>query len=84
MHDHIYKKTYLGHSTVNNKVTSINKATLVTGQENNCMSLFNGLTETTGGEVHLTTETLGLVVAQPVLQERGAITISNRLTDQRH
>lgn len=37
------------------------------------MSLLNGFTKATGGEVHLPTEPLGLVITQPVLQKRGAI-----------
>lgn len=37
------------------------------------MRLLDGLSETTRGEVHFTAETLGLVVSQPVLEERGAV-----------
>lgn len=41
------------------------------------MGLLDGLTKTAGGEVNLTTETLGLVVTEPVLEKGGAIGVSN-------
>lgn len=59
--------TYLAQTTVNNKVGTIDEAALITGKENNGMCLLDGLAETTTGEVDLTTETLGVVVAEPVL-----------------
>jgi len=68
--------TYLGHATVNNEVSSVDKAALVAGKEDDGVGLLDGLTETAGGEVNLTTETLGLVVAQPVLEKGGAIEVS--------
>lgn len=37
------------------------------------MGLLNSLAEATAWEVNLATETLGLVVAEPVLEERGAV-----------
>lgn len=37
------------------------------------MRLLDGLAETAGGEVHLTSEALGLVVAKPVLKEGSAV-----------
>lgn len=36
------------------------------------MSLLNGFTKPTSGEVHLPTEPLGLVITEPVLEKRGA------------
>lgn len=69
----ISRLTYLAHSTVNNKVSSVDKAALVAGKENDGVSLLDGLTETAGREVNLTTETFGLVIAQPVLEKGGAI-----------
>lgn len=55
--------TYLAQPTVNNKVRAIDKAALVAGQEDHRVSLLNGLAESAAGEVHLTTEALGMVVA---------------------
>ena len=63
---------YLAHATVNNKVGSIDKAALVTGQEDHRMSLLNGLSEPSHGEMHFAAVTLGLVITQPVLQEWSA------------
>lgn len=68
--------TYLAQSTINCKVSAIDKAALIARQEHDRMSLFNGLAESTTGEVHFTTESLGLVIAQPVLQQGSATTIS--------
>lgn len=60
----------LGHTTINDKVRAVHEAALVAGQEQDRLSLFNSLTETTRREVDLATQTLGLVVAQPVLEKR--------------
>lgn len=49
---------------------SIHKAALITGQEHNRMRLLNRLTEPTRGEVDLPPVTLGLIITQPILQER--------------
>jgi hypothetical protein len=62
--------TNLGHATVDDKVSSVDKAALITGQEDNSVCLLNSLTETSSREVNLTTLALGLVITQPVLQER--------------
>lgn len=64
---------YLGHATIHHKVRAVDKAALVTGQEDHRVSLLNGLTKTARGEMHFTTESLRLVVTQPVLQERSAV-----------
>lgn len=69
--------TNLAHSTVNNKVSSVDEAALVAGEEDDSVGLLDGLTETAGREVNLATETLGLVIAQPVLKKGGAIGVSN-------
>ena len=74
--------TYLGHSAIDDKVGSVDKAALVTGQENHRVGLFDGLTETACGEMHLTTETLGLVITKPVLQEGGAVIVRIKLLRQ--
>lgn len=50
---------------------TIDEAALVTGQEDDSLGLLDGLAEPAGGEVDLAAQTLGLVVAEPVLQQRG-------------
>lgn len=40
------------------------------------MCLLNGLPKPAGGEMHFTPVALGLVVAQPVLQERGTTALA--------
>lgn len=66
--------TYLGHSTIHNKVTAIDETALVTSQKHHGMSLLNSLSEPTSREVHLPPEALGLVVTQPILQKGSAAT----------
>ena len=70
------EQTYLAHSTVNNKVSSVDKAALVAGEEDDSVGLLDGLTETAGREVNLTTETLSLVITQPVLEKGSASVVS--------
>jgi hypothetical protein len=60
----------LGHTAVNDKVAAVDEAGLVGSQEEDSLCLLDGLTETAGREVDLTPVTLGLVVSEPVLQER--------------
>lgn len=68
--------TYPRHSSVNHEISSIDEAALVTSKENNSMGLLNGLTETSCREVDFTTEALGLVITEPVLQKRSATNVS--------
>lgn len=68
--------TYPRHSSVNHEISTIDEAALVAGQENNSMSLLNGLAETPGREVDFTTEALGLIIAEPILQKRSATDVS--------
>ena len=75
-------ETYPGHSTVNHKVAAVDKAALVAGQEDDRVRLLDGLAESARGEVHLATEALGLVVAEPVLQKGSAALISHHITKQ--
>lgn len=49
---------------------AINKARLVTGQEDNSMSLLNSLAKSSRREMNLSPVTLSLVITKPVLQER--------------
>lgn len=50
---------------------AVDEAGLVAGQEDDGVGLLNGLAEAAGGEVHLAAVALGLVVTEPVLEERG-------------
>lgn len=65
--------TYLGHSTINNEVGSVDEAALVASEEDDGMSLLNCLAEPTSREVDLAAVALRLVITQPILQKRGAI-----------
>lgn len=64
--------TYLRHATINSKVGTIDEACLVAGKEKHGIRLLNGLAESTGWEVNLTSQSLGLVVSEPVLKKRCA------------
>lgn len=63
---------YLGHATVNDKVGAVDEAGLVAGEEEDGLGLLDGLAEAAGGEVDFTAVALLLVVAEPVLEKRGA------------
>lgn len=60
--------TYLGHSTIDHKISTINETAFITGQEHHGLSLLDGLTKPTSREVDLTTVTFRLVIAEPILQ----------------
>lgn len=64
--------SYLGHATVDDKVGAVDEAGLVAGEEEDGLGLLDGLAETTSREVDLTAEALSLIVAEPVLEKRGA------------
>jgi hypothetical protein len=64
------------HAAVNHKVCAIDKTALVARKEKNCLSLLNGFTKTTSGEVDFTTVALGLVIAEPVLEKRCTIIVN--------
>lgn len=74
----------LGHTTVDHKVRSIDEAALVTGKEKNCLCLLDSLAEATSGEVDFTAVPLRGIIAQPVLQERGARHVSFQCTHCRN
>lgn len=59
----------LSKTTVDDKVSGVDEATLVARQEDDCVGLLNRFTETARGEVNLATETLLLIITQPVLQK---------------
>jgi hypothetical protein len=66
-----------GHTAIDNKISAVNEAALVTGKEEYRLSLLNGLAKATSGEVNFTTVALGLVVAEPVLEEGSAGAVSS-------
>lgn len=63
-------KTYLSHSTINNEISTVDEAALVTGKEKHSLSLLNRLTKAPSWEVHLASVALGLIITQPILKER--------------
>ena len=65
--------TYLGHTTVNNKVRAIDEAAFITSEEENSLSLLDGFPETASWEMDLAAHALVLVGAEPVLQERSTV-----------
>lgn len=67
-------QTYLAQTTVDKEISAVDEAALITGQEHNSMGLLNSLAEATTREVNLTTEALGVVVAEPILEEWCAVT----------
>ena len=64
---------YFAQTSINEEICSVDKAALIAGQEEHRLGLFDGLAESTAGEVHLTTESLSMVIAQPVLEQRGTV-----------
>jgi hypothetical protein len=72
------------HTAVNDEIGTVDEAALVAGKEKYCLSLLNSLSETTCGEVDLATVTLGLVVAEPVLEKWGAILVNMLNVARRH
>lgn len=66
----------LGQAAVHHEVCGINKAAFIASQEDDSMSLLDRLTEPAGGKMDLTPESLLLVVSKPILQKRGAESVS--------
>lgn len=69
----------LGHAAIDNEIRAVDEARLVAGEENNSLGLLDGLTEAASGEVNLTTVALGLVITEPVLEERSAVFVRRRM-----
>lgn len=67
------QQTYLGHSSINNKLSRVHEAALVTGKEQDCLSLFDSLAEPASWEMDLTTVSLCCVITKPVLEEWRAV-----------
>jgi len=70
--------TNLSHTTINNKVLPIDKGTLVSSKEQNCLSLLDSFTKATRWEMNLAAVTLGRIVTKPVLKEGCASSLLNR------
>lgn len=68
------RRSYLGHSAINHEFSGIDEAALVAGKKQDCLSLLNSLTKTSGREMDLTTMTLRCVITEPVLKKRSAET----------
>ena len=59
------------HPAVDDKVGTVHEGRLVARQEQHCLRQLDRFSETAGGEVDLAPVPLLLVVAEPVLKERG-------------
>ena len=66
------KVTHLRHPPIDNKIRAVHETALVAGEEEHGLGLLDGLAEAAGWEVDLAAVALGRVVAEPVLEERGA------------
>lgn len=66
----------LGHTAINDKVGSVDEATLVARKEEDTLSLLDGLAKAACGEVDFAAMALLLVVTKPVLQKRSAGAVS--------
>lgn len=60
------------HTAIDYKVRAIDKAALVASEEQDSLSLLDSLAEAARREVDFAAVTLGLVVAEPVLEKGGA------------
>lgn len=67
------RRTHLGHATVDDEVSAVYEAAFVAGEEEHRLRLLNSFAETAGGEVDFASVALGSVVAEPVLEEGGAV-----------
>lgn len=61
----------LGHTAIDDEVATVDEASLIARQKQHSLSLLDSLTKAAGGEVDGAPLALGLVVAEPVLQQRG-------------
>ncbi|KAI5289273.1 hypothetical protein KEM52_000840, partial [Ascosphaera acerosa] len=67
------RDTDLGHSAINDEVGAVDEAGLIGSEKEHSLSLFDSFSEAPGGKVYLAPETLGLIIAKPVLQQRSAV-----------
>jgi hypothetical protein len=63
------------HAAIDHKVRAVDEAALVAGKEKDRLSLLNGLAKTTSREMNFTAVALGLVVAEPILEEGSAVAV---------
>lgn len=66
----------LCHSAVYDEISAVDEAALVAGEEENGLGLLDGFAEAAGGEVDFAAVALGLVVTEPVLEERSTGKVS--------
>jgi hypothetical protein len=69
----------LGHSAVNDEVRTVDEATLIASQEEDCLRLLNSLAETAAGEVDFAAVALLNIVTEPVLEQGCATFVSCKL-----
>ena len=62
-------REYLCHAAVDDKVSAVDEAALVAGEEEHGLGLLDGFAEAAGGEMDLATVTLGRVVSEPILKK---------------
>ena len=65
--------TDFSHPSIYDEIGTVDKATLVTGEEENGLRLLDSFAPTTGGEVDLATFALLDIVSKPVLEKRCAV-----------
>lgn len=60
-------KTHLGHATIDNKVSAIDEATLITREEEDRLCLLDGFAEATSWEMNFSAVPLRRIISEPVL-----------------
>ena len=69
------RKTNFRHPPIDRKVRPVDETALVACEEEDGVGLLDGFAEAAGGKVDFAAETLGGVVAEPVLEEGGAVIV---------
>lgn len=64
------------HTAVNNEVSPVDEAALITRKEEDALGLLNGLTEAAGGEMDFSSVALCCIIAEPILQKWSAVVVS--------
>lgn len=62
-------REYLGHAAVDDKVSAVDEAALVAGEEEHGLGLLDGFAEAAGGEVDLATVALSRIISEPILKK---------------
>jgi hypothetical protein len=68
-----FDETYLGHTSVNDKIGAVHEATFVTSQKQHGLSLFDRLAESSCREMNFSSMALCSIIAKPILKKRCAI-----------